>query len=790
MKQFNRKNELLADSAERAAVAAEWLTGLPYPGERLRSAWLRVLWHQFHDDLTGTSIPQAYQFSWNDELVSSNQFAGVLSSSTSAVANMLDTQSAGIPLVVYNPLSIARRDPVEANVDFLSAAPATLRVVDGGTNEDVPVQILKREGNRAKILFLADMPSIAFKVFEVRAGVSRRPIRSSLSVTPASLENARYSVKLDVNGDLSSIVDKEAGRELLQAPVRLEMRDNPSPDKPAWRILWDTVNSAPREYVTGPEFRVVEQGPVRVAVEITRKAAGSILVQRVMLSTEGDRVDVENVIDWKSPNTLLKASFPFAAANGKATYDLGLGTIARGNNHPDHYEVPAQKWADLSDASGAFGTAVLNDSKYGWDKPADNVLRLTLLHTPKPGAWPRPFYQAGQDLGHHRFVYSIAGHRGDWRAGRVPARAAALNQPLLAFQAKPHRGLLGRSFSLVTLSDTTGQVVVRALKKAEDTDEIVLRLQEQYGRPAKTRITLAGEVLSAREINAAEEPVGPLTPSDGGLSLNFKSYQTRTIALRLRPKRMRIPPVTSAPLDLAFNLDGVSTDANRQDGNFDGRGRSLAAELLPPALQLNGVSFKFGPTSPGALNVLIPRRQKLTLPKGSDRRLFVLAAAVGGDAVTSLTLVGLSGRLQTVPITIREWQGPVGQWFSPLREPRLLREVFVPSMRGQTWTQDAIRTDLVTTFDPNTGALNGIDEIRPAFVKRDEIAWVGTHRHAPDGNQVYIQSYVFAYAIDLPPGATEVRLPNDERIRILAMTVAREPQRLWPAIALYAPDLR
>src|SRR4029450_7457557 len=273
MKQFNRKNELLADSAERAAVAAEWLSGFPYPGERLRSAWLRVLWHQFHDDVTGTSIPQAYQFSWNDELVSSNQFAGVLASSTSAVADSLDTQAAGVSLVVYNPLSFSRRELVEATVDFGSKAPTAISVIDGVTKREVPAQILTQDGNQAKLLFLADVPSIGFKVFDVRSGRSQQTANSSLKVTESSLENARYAVKLDINGDLSSVFDKEAGRELLSAPVRLEMRNDPSPDKPAWRILWDTVNSDPREYATTPVVRVVEQGPVRVAVDITRKAA-------------------------------------------------------------------------------------------------------------------------------------------------------------------------------------------------------------------------------------------------------------------------------------------------------------------------------------------------------------------------------------------------------------------------------------------------------------------------------------------------------------------------------------
>jgi alpha-mannosidase len=109
--------------------------------------------------------------------------------------------------------------------------------------------------------------------------------------------------------------------------------------------------------------------------------------------------------------------------------------------------------------------------------------------------------------------------------------------------------------------------------------------------------------------------------------------------------------------------------------------------------------------------------------------------------------------------------------------------------RGQSWTPEAIQNDLVVSYDPATGVVSGIDQIRPGFVKRDEVAWVGTHRHAPDGNQPYIASYIFAYVIDLPPGAREVRLPNDPRIRVFAMTVGREPYHLWPAAALYSSDL-
>lgn len=787
MKKFNRENELLADSAERAGVAAQYVAGLPYPTERLRSAWTRVLWHQFHDDLTGTCIPQAYQFSWNDELSAANQFAGVLTSSTSAVASMLDTTGTGRQVVVYNPIAAARREPVEATVEVPTGADASVDVFDSSTNQRVPSQLLSQTGTEVRILFLADVPSAGYKVFATRPPqvmTSVGPVAAHrLSVTPTSLENERLTVRIDANGDIASVYDREARQELLKAPIRLEMRDDPSPDKPAWRILYQTVSAPAREFVAAPEIRVVERGPVRVALEITRKAAGSTIVQRLSLAEGGDRVDVETLVDWKSPNTLLKASFPFAASNPKATYDLGLGTIQRGNNIPTAYEVPAQKWADITDASGGFGAAVLNDSKYGWDKPADNILRLTLLHTPLPRAYP---YQSSNDLGHHRFTYSIAGHRGDWQRGQVPARAAQLNQPLIAFQTSAHPGALGRSFSLASLGDTTGQFAIRAIKGAEDSDEIVVRLQEMYGGLGSTTLTMAGAIAAAREINAAEEPVGPLAVTGGALKLDFKRYQTRTVAVRLARSPAAVPGRASSPVPLPFNLDGISSDKNFADGDFDGRKHTLSGDLLPPRLMLNGTPFTFGSSAPGAKNIVVPNGQTITLPQGAFDRLYIIAAAVGGDVSTTVR-VGTTS--QTV--TIREWEGAVGQWDSRLKEPGALREEFIPSRANGTPTTEEVRAGMLIPWDPQTFAVSAadIDKIRPGFVKRDEIAWIGTHRHGPAGNQTYIMSYLVLYAIDLPPGTRQVALPDDGRLRILAATAVREPPPVRPARALYAPTL-
>jgi alpha-mannosidase len=785
MKKFNRQNELLADSAERAGVAAQFLAGLPYPTERLREAWTRVLWHQFHDDLTGTSIPQAYQFSWNDELGASNQFAGVLTSSTAAVASLLDTTApAGIPLVVFNPLSEARHDLVEAMVEFPGAVPAAIRVTDPATGRVRLADVLSTQGRQARILFPANMPSVGYKVFDIGVDDGKGLLFKTTMATPTSIENSRYTVRIDANGDISSIYDRSAAKELLKAPIRLEMRDNPSPDKPAWRILFDTINAPVREYPMQPEVKVVENGLWRSAVEITRRADGSTIIQRVSLTNDGDRVDVETNVDWKSPNTLLKAAFPFAASNPKATYDLGLGTIQRGNNTAQAYEVPAQKWADITDTGGSFGAAVLNDSKYGWDKPADNVLRLTLLHTPLPRAYP---YQSSNDLGHHRFVYSIAGHRGDWREGHVPARAAELNQPLIAFQTVPHPGAAGRAFSLASVDDQTGQIAIRALKRAEDSDEIVVRLQELYGRAGRTRLAFGSDVIAAREINAAEEAVGPLAVTGGAVALDFTPYQPRTVAVRLRPRPAASMPVrTAAPIALPFTLDGISTDKAPADGDFDGKKHTISGDLLPRQLQIDGVPFTFGSSDAGARNVLVPAGQTLSLPAGAYDRLYLVAAAVGGDVEATIT-AGTNAQ----KLLVREWEGAIGQWDSRLTGPSALREPFVPSRANGTPTTAEVRAGMMIPWDPQTFKVDpaDIDRIARGFVKRDEIAWIGTHRHSPEGNQTYIMSYLFLYAIDLPAGTRQVTLPNDPRVRILAATAAAGTPRVRAAGLLYSIDL-
>src|SRR5215510_14028787 len=348
-KRWMRKNELLADAAEKASVGAEWLGARSYPRERLNDAWTLVMGGQFHDLLPGTATPKAFEFAWNDDVLAMNQFAGVVTSAVNGIAAGLDTQGQGTSIVVYNPLNVEREDVVEANLAFPNGVPAAVRVVGPNGNE-VPAQI-----QNGKVLFLARVPSVGFAVYDVQhAPVS--PLSSELKATESSLENFRYRVALDSHGDVSSIHDKKLNRELLSGPIRLAISTDYPKRWPAWNMDFEDEQRTPRAFVSGdPKVRVSENGPVRVTLEVTRETEGSKFVQRISLAAgdAGNRVEFGNFIDWKTKEANLKATFPLSAANKLATYNWDIGTIERPNAAERQFEVASHQWIDLTEIGRA-----------------------------------------------------------------------------------------------------------------------------------------------------------------------------------------------------------------------------------------------------------------------------------------------------------------------------------------------------------------------------------------------------------------------------------------------------
>ena len=745
-KRWLRKEELLADAAEKASIAAEWLGGRPYPLQRLNDAWTLVMGGQFHDIAAGTASPKSYEFAWNDDVIAMNQFAGVLTSATEAVAAALNTETKGVPVVLFNPLNVAREDVVEAAVMFPDSMPNAVHVTapDG---KEVPAQI-----SNGKILFVAGAPSVGYAVYDVQTGPGIGT-GSPLQVSENTLENRYYRVTLNADGDVAGIFDKSLGRELLSAPARLAISyDNPE-HWPAWNMDWDQEQAAPKAYVGGPaKIRIVENGPVRVAIEVSRETAGSKFVQTIRLSAgdAGKRVEFANVIDWNTKESNLKATFPLTASNEMATYNWDIGTIERPTAQPKKFEVPSHQWIDLTDMSNEFGATILTDCKNGSDKPSDHTIRLTLIRT--PGIRGGYADQATQDLGHHEFIYGISGHAAGWRQAQTDWQAHRLNDPIIAFTTTKHAGALGREFSLLKISNP--RVRLLAMKKAEHGDDIIVRTVELDGKPqSDVRVSFKSPIAAAREVNGQEQPVGSANTDDGVLVTSFSAYQPRTFAVHLTESPVQVAAVKSMPLSLRYNRATASDDGAKSKGGFDSQGNSLPAEMLPPRITFNDVNFTLAPAKTDVANALVSKGQTINLPEGAYNRVYVLAASADGDQKATFKVGGTP-----IDLDIQNWGGFIGQW------------------DDRTWTSK-------DTSHDDYGDMTGIV---PGYIKRADLAWYCSHHHnAAGANVPYRYSYVFAYSMDIPPGAKALTLPDNDKIRILAISVAEENPPVVPAQPLY-----
>ena len=729
MKLYNRQNEHLGDAAERSAVMADWLGAARYPSSTMTETWQRFIWHQFHDDLTGTSIPRAYEFSWNDELLALKKFSDVLIHSVSGVARKMDTRVAGKPVVVYNN----ETTPVSAIAEVVLADHRNYNVTDADGRK-VASQIVERDGQRV-LMFDAEVPATGMAVYGIKAaGKKNMPA----SVAGQTIESSRYRLTVDAYGDVVSLIDKNLNRELVASGKSLRLvvfDDCRSEAWPAWEIKKATLDKEPLPVHDSVEISI-EPGTLCQTLVIKKKYGESDIVQRIHLyeGSQADRIDFENEVDWRSLNALLKAEFPLSVSNKQATYDIGLGSVRRGTNRDNSFEVYAHEWTDLTDSHDNYGVTLLNDSRYGWDKPNDNTLRLSLLYSPKPG---RSYtYQARQDFGHHVFTYSIVGHEGPLDAVSAVRQADRLNSPLRTFYTDRHAGSLGRKFSFVTSDNDC--VMVRALKRAEVSDEYVVRVYEMSGKGTqKARLTFASDVVKAVEADGTERTIKQADTDGRSLLVDIKPYSVKTYKVVLAKQKYTETAVQ--PLRLDYDRHCFSYNEFRSSGNFEG-GYSYAAELLPDeGITVGDIPYLFGEKD--AASGLTCKGQTIQLPADKDyRHLYLLVASDRDDRQAVFTA---GGKHQT--FSIPYYTGFIGQW----------------GHDGQT-----------------TG-----------YLKDAEVAWVGNHRHSAEADEPYEFTYMFRICLDVPKGVREITLPNDEHVVVFAATLANDEADVIAASPLFKTSI-
>ncbi len=713
LKKWNRQNELLADAAEKASSLAYWLGVSDYPSLQLQEAWVRTIWQQHHDGITGTSTLKANDYSTNEYYIANRSFARTLTSAVSQSSQLLDTRTEGIPIVVYNPLSHDRTDIVEGALP-MEDRPQSIKVI-GPDGEETLAQITEydQQAGQLHFIFAASVPSLGMAVYDVIPDESSS-LGSSLTVDESArtISNGRYTVTIGATGDVSRIYDEQNKRTLINGTVRQQLIYDHEDTWPAWEISYTDVCRTPSSFVgSGAEITLVEDGPLRKSFRVKREKDNSSFIQYIRMNALSPRVDCVNEVDWQTTERMLKVNFPFSFSNSNDTYDISLGTIKRGIRSSSEYEVNANQWADHSATTGKYGVSILTDCKYGWDKPNDKSLRLTLLHTPSCKDYK---HQANMDLGPNNFTYSIFPHDGDWTES-TQIEAGHLNQPLIGFVADKHSGTMGKQISFAVPS--TEKVSIKALKKAEDTDELIVRLYEWAGEDQKdVSVSFPANVVSAREVNALEEEVGDVTVEGKSIRFDIGHYSPKTFAVRLAAPDLAqdVQKLSWSAATFTSNVDVMSYDSSR--GNASAQYTyAYPADLIPDTLTADGVPFVMGNRSNNKSNAMRIYKSKVSLNrKEGENRLFLLMASTAEEGTKVKVALGDS----TAEIDVPYFSGKIGE---PLTCTNL---------------QESYRME--------------------------DIAFTSSHAHevSSKSNKTMTMMYMYKYSMPVPEGVSEVTLTS------------------------------
>jgi len=517
----NRRAEWLMREVELWSVLA-YLQGARYPRTEIQDCWKQLLTCQFHDILPGTSINEVYE--WTDTVYGElfKKAETLRQKALAYLAQKIALKEKDTSLLVFNSLGWYRSGICE----YHGKLPKGDFCVVNEDNEPVPFQ---RIGHDRLLFEVRDVPPLGYSVYRLvvgyRAGGNGG---ESVRADVRFMENESIRLEFGPRGTLTRIVDKRYHREVLpegSEANELQFFEDLPHVWEAWDIDFN-FESKKRVIKELDSIEVIENGPLRSVVRLSYTYGKSTIVQDVMLYAGSSRIDFVTRVDWHEKRTLLKAAFPVDIRSSYATYEVQFGTIER----PTHrnrdfdaaqFEVPAQKWADLSE--GNYGVSLLNDSKYGYDVK-DNVMRLSLLRSPVD---PDPL----ADQGEHQFTYALLPHVNDWREETVK-EAYELNIP---FTVVPVSHATGDMDSEGFFASTDAEnVILETVKLAEDSNEVVLRLFEAYGERKHVAIEFGFPVKQVWECDLMEENDKPVSCKDNTVELFISPYEIRTLKIALK----------------------------------------------------------------------------------------------------------------------------------------------------------------------------------------------------------------------------------------------------------------
>lgn len=535
-KRMNRRLELLYRDAEWAgSLLSVWKRDWSaYPARELLAGWKIILRNQFHDIIPGSSIREVYEDSreeyeeaWRLGTTVWREAAGALASVAAGDAGDAgdagyagDARDAGARLGAVKTYTVCNSAGWER--DDMVWIPAEAGMERGIWRDADGARLAAQRSEDGWLVAVRGLPSMGLASIAFQATEDGAEEAGRFQYADGVLETPLYRIRWNGHGALADIYDKRAERGVLAPGAcgnELQVfEDKPKGRHEAWDI--DIFYTQKKRVVSElVSVRLSESGPLRAVVRFHWTYGRSEIRQELIAYADSPRIDFRTQVDWQERRQLLKVAFPVDIRATEATYDVQFGNVRRPthwNTSWDYarFETVGHQWADLSEHG--YGVSLLNDCKYGYDIK-DNVMRLSLI---KSATVP----DAQADQGLHEFTYSLMPHAGDWRAAGTVKEAWALNSPLAALPGEPDRP----SLSMFRL-DHDG-VMIDAVKKAEQGDEVVIRLHEYRGARGAVAITSDFEIVSWQETDLLERPTGSRS-TESVIRLEMKPYEIKTVAV-------------------------------------------------------------------------------------------------------------------------------------------------------------------------------------------------------------------------------------------------------------------
>lgn len=450
-----------------------------------------------------------------------------------SLGEMIQKNGTNERFFVFNPLSWMRTDYVD--VEYSDAAPAHVVSVENG--EETPSQFVMKEGKRWLRILARDVPSVGYKVFEIREGIGQS-FSGDFVVSEGNIENQFYKLTVNGRGAITSLIDKTHGNRQLAAEINNRFINDLGPG--------------------AGNLQIENEGPVSVTL---LASADALLAHttRITLIHDVDRIEIQNDIT-QNFNATHTWGFGFAIQNPDVYHEeVGAILHAQLTNEGGHYSPRNARydWLTLNhfvdvNQKDEFGVTLSNADCYFMKVGSSSVGELD-TKTPQISV-----LVGGNDLNDG----GVLGNQGgdDHFLQRFALKAHNGYEPVSAMKfALEHQNPLvtGRvdggdlypegSYSLLSLDNPN--VLLWVLKPADDGIQagLVARVWNLSNDQAEFSLSMKeGGVSEVLTISHIETPTGIGNVKDGILVDTINQQQIKTYALF--PAQLQYVPDTSGLL--------------------------------------------------------------------------------------------------------------------------------------------------------------------------------------------------------------------------------------------------